>query len=134
MIGIGLCSKGDLTMPISGTYITNPAGTTPAAARPGISVTQLNYTAPTAQAAGQIVATVSGSAYSTTDHQLNIVAVDADTLTPLTINFAQNTQVSTDASGNATGVTLTLPAGTTMPAHLRAYVVADVFPLMKKDF
>lgn len=132
MVAIGLCSKGDLTLPISGTFVTAAAGATPAASRPAISVSQLSYTAPTAQAAGQIVATISG-AYAASDHQLNIVAVDADTLTPLGINFGLNTKLGTDASGNVTGVTLTLPAGTALPAHLRAYVVSDVFPLLKKD-
>jgi hypothetical protein len=51
---------------------------------------------------------------------------------PVGIDYtAQSTM--TDHAGNVTGVRLTIPKGTLMPAHLRAYVMADVFPLAERQ-
>ena len=38
-----------------------------------------------------------------------------------------------DARGNLIGARLTLPAGTQLPARLRAYVIADAFPLESRS-
>jgi len=36
--------------------------------------------------------------------------------------------------GNLVGAHLRIPAGTSMPARVRAYVITDVFPLGRRDF
>jgi hypothetical protein len=38
------------------------------------------------------------------------------------------------ASGNIASVRLAIPTGTALPEHVRAYVVADVFPLAQATF
>jgi hypothetical protein len=47
----------------------------------------------------------------------------------VSLDYRNLTAPVTDAKGNITEVHLRIPAGTTLPAHLEAYVIADVFPL-----
>jgi hypothetical protein len=65
--------------------------------------------------------------YPAADHRLSVLLVD-DSGTPLGIDYTQQT-TTTDAHGNLVGIKLSIPAGTVMPSHLKAYVITDVFPL-----
>ncbi len=51
---------------------------------------------------------------------------------PLGIDYTAQT-TTTDSRGNVAKVTLTIPAGTSMPPHLTGYVMADVLPLAKRQ-
>ena len=46
------------------------------------------------------------------------------------ITYRKLTTVTKDAHGSIRSVRLSIPAGTSMPASVRAYVVADVYPLL----
>jgi hypothetical protein len=89
---------------------------------------------PTPVTAGSVTATLAltrRARYSSRDHRVGILLVD-DSGQPLGIDYtAQST--ATDRGGNVKAVTLTIPAGTQMPPHLRAYVMADVFPLAARQ-
>jgi hypothetical protein len=46
------------------------------------------------------------------------------------ITYRKNTTVTKGAHGHIASVKLSIPAGTTLPAQVRAYVVSDVYPLL----
>jgi hypothetical protein len=72
-----------------------------------------------------------GATYPAADHRVGILLVDGRGQ-PLGVDYtAQRT--ATDAHGNVAKVTLTIPAGTPMPSHLKAYVTTDVFPLASRE-
>jgi outer membrane protein assembly factor BamB len=141
----GICNQsGELAA--AGTFITDPykpapashdsrAATIPAAnARPhGLSVSSLSLVKPTPASAGSATVTLAlarGASYPAGDHRVGLLLVDGSGQ-PLGIDYtAQKT--TPDGHGNIAKVTLTIPAGTPMPSHLRAYVMADVFPLAVK--
>ena len=47
----------------------------------------------------------------------------------VSVNYQTDTSVVGDPEGRITGVRLTIPAGTQLPARIRAYVIVDGFPL-----
>ena len=59
---------------------------------------------------------------------------DAGTGAPVGLNYTANLKTVRDARGNIARAELTIPAGTSLPPHVRAYVVADVFPLAQRVF
>jgi outer membrane protein assembly factor BamB len=127
------------TLTANGTFLTAPyprAGQ--ANRRPqGLRVTSLTLTRPTSQQAGTVQATLAlarHAGYPAAHHLVSIVLVDAGTGAPVGIDYRAETTDSTDAHGNITGVRLTIPSGTTLPSEVRAYVVADVFPLAQQLF
>ena len=136
----GRVSDGHVQRPTAsfataGTFITGPYHHTAAApaanTRPrGVSLASLSLQRPTRAAAGSVTATLAlahGASYPAADHRVGILLVDGNGQ-PLGIDYtAQRT--TADAGGNVVKVTLTIPAGTPMPGHLKAYVMADVFPL-----
>jgi outer membrane protein assembly factor BamB len=134
----GLCDNGGL-LPAAGTFITDPYSA-PDAARPantkphGLTVTGLSLKRPTLLSAGSVSATLglaAGDRYPATDHRVGVLLVDGNGQ-PLGIDYTAQT-TTTDAGGNVATVTLRLPAGTPMPSHLAAYVIADVFPLSRSQ-
>ena len=69
--------------------------------------------------------------YPASDHRLGVLLVD-QTGQPLGIDYTAQT-TARDSRGNIASVKLTIPAGTPMPSHLLAYVMADVFPLASRQ-
>jgi outer membrane protein assembly factor BamB len=129
----GLCNEQGI-LAAAGTFITNryPAGG--ANRRPGgVSVGSVRFTRPTAATAGSVSAVLrlgSGVRYPAADHRIGLLLVD-DAGQPLGLDYtAQRT--TTDRRGDIRTVTLRIPAGTSMPPHLRLYVMADVFPLLSR--
>jgi outer membrane protein assembly factor BamB len=133
----GLCNTAGV-LPAAGTFITGPyrsgggAGAVAAAnARPpGVSVGAVTLRRPTPVRAGSVAVTLAlapGARYPAADHRLGVLLVDAGGQ-PLGIDYTAQT-TATDGRGNIARVSLTIPAGTAMPSHLSAYVMADVFPL-----
>jgi hypothetical protein len=132
---IGLCNEqGDLIG--SGTFLTAPY-TGAARARPaGLSVASVALARPTAGADGAVTATfalAAGAHWPAARHVASIALVDADTGTPVAIDALSQAHTTRDAAGDVAGVTLAIPRATVLPARLRAYVVADVFPLAVQD-
>jgi outer membrane protein assembly factor BamB len=120
-----LCNQ-DGKIIVGGTYLTQryvgPANAKPA----GIALSALDLTRPTPGSAGQATATLSkvpGRA-----HEASILLTDAGTGEPVALDYAAATK--TDANH----VTLTIPAGTQLPQSVKAWAIADVYPLGSKVF
>jgi hypothetical protein len=58
------------------------------------------------------------------------VLTDAQTGDVVPITYRKKTTITKDARGNVSAVKLSIPAGTALPASVRAYVVSDVYPLL----
>jgi outer membrane protein assembly factor BamB len=117
----------------NGTFVTSAYTKGPANRRPpGLSVRNLAVTRSTLVTAGSATATLAlrpGATYPASHHFVSVLLTDAATGTPVGLDYRANTSDARDAQGNIAQVHLTIPAGTTLPAKIRAYVVADVFPL-----
>ena len=132
----GVCNSSD-TLASYGTFLSDdyPGGGANAKPR-GVRATGVQMTPPTASADGEAVASLglrSGTRYPASEHLLSVLLVDAATGAPVPLDYRSLTTPSTDAAGNLTGASLRIPAGTPLPGAVRAYVVADVFPLGHTD-
>ncbi len=79
-----------------------------------------------------MVATLSlaeGARYPAGSHLASILLVDPATGAPVSLDYRALTTNLADEAGQIAEVRLRLPAATTLPDSLRAYVIADVFPL-----
>lgn len=133
LFAAGICNKSG-TLAASGTFLTNaydrsgPANRRP----PGVSAGTVTLTRPTATADGLATATVRlarGAAYRARDHLVSLLLTDADSGTPVAVDYRKASTRTRDRHGNATGVRVVLPAGTAVPARVKAWILADVFPL-----
>ena len=130
----GLCNSQGI-LPAAGTFITNPyPGAGQADRRPrGLSVSSITLQQPTPATPGSVTAALAlarGARYPAADHRVGVLLVDGSGQ-PLGLDYTDQV-ASTDGHGNVTAVRLVIPAGTKMPAHLTAYLMADVFPLASK--
>jgi hypothetical protein len=73
-----------------------------------------------------------GVDYSSQEHFLSILLLGRDG-SPIGIDYLNGTQTRTDASGNVTGVTVTVPEGTELPATVEAVVMTDAFPAHRQQ-
>jgi outer membrane protein assembly factor BamB len=133
-----LCNDS-LEMPASGTFLTTAYPATGLANRrpPGLSVASVTLQRPTLLTPGAVVAKLAlapGATYPASEHVVSIVLVNAATGAPVGLNYRAQEATTTDAHGNIASVRLTLPQTVALPASLRAYVVADVFPLSQITF
>ena len=133
-----LCNDEDKLIS-NGTFVTSAydrRGT--ANVRPrGLSVQGVTLQRPTETSDGSAVARLRlapGAGYPASSHLVSIVLTAADTGAPVGINYTAELKTVQDAHGNIAGADLTIPKGTSLPAHVRAYVVADVFPLGQSVF
>ena len=78
----------------------------------------------------EVTAELTGT-YPAKDHIVSILLVDPATGEPLAIDHPRATRTDTDAAGNVRRVRVALPPGA--PSRLKAYVMADVFPLAVRD-
>ena len=132
-----LCNaSGDLVA--SGMYQVSGLPTSPAATRPsGVSVGSMTLTRPSGGSAGSFGATVNvaaGMRYPAAAHVVTVVLTDAKTGALVPLDYHALTTVTTGATGQLDGVTLRIPAGTTLPAGVTATVVTDAFPLATEQF
>jgi len=58
-----------------------------------------------------------------------VLLTDAGSGTPVPLDYRTDTNLALDAAHRITGVELTLPRGTALPKHVRAYVMVDAFPI-----
>ncbi len=109
---------------VGGAFLTQRYAGTAATKPKGLTVKSLDLTRPTAAAAGQAVATLSKPVAK--GHTTAILLTDAGSLAPVALDYAGATKVE----GNR--VTLTIPAGTELPASVKAWVLSDVYPVGSK--
>jgi outer membrane protein assembly factor BamB len=129
----GVCNAAD-TLAASGTFLSegyDPHGR--ANRRPrGLGIADVALERPTATADGQVVATLrlaEGARYPAGSHLASILLVDPATGAPVSLDYRALTTNLADEAGQIAEVRLRLPAAATLPDSLRAYVIADVFPL-----
>jgi hypothetical protein len=129
----GICNAQGI-LPAAGTFITDPYPTAGQANRRprGVTVSSVALQQPTVATPGSVTVTLAhGSRYQAAEHRVGVLLVDQSGQ-PLGLDYT-NQRTTTNARGDITSVTLTIPAGTTMPSHLSAYVMADVFPLSSRQ-
>jgi outer membrane protein assembly factor BamB len=131
----GICNAGG-KLAAAGTFITNayPTGGTANRRPRGLGVAALRLRQPTSRAPGTLTATLreaTGSRYPAASHRIGLLLVDG-LGEPVGIDYTAQRTV-TDRLGNIRAVTLTIPAGTLLPRRLRAYVIADIFPLASQQ-
>ena len=132
-----LCNN-QLNLVTNGTFVTAPYPRTGTAnqAPPGLTVGAVTLKRPTLLSPGSAVATLAhapGTSYPAGQHVVSIVLVDTASGQPVGLDYKADT-AELASNGSLEGVRLTIPAATTLPARVRAYVVADVFPLAVRDF
>jgi hypothetical protein len=133
-----LCNH-TLQLPAIGTFITSAYPSAGLANRrpPGVSVASFTLQRPTLLGPGEAVvklALAPGATYPASRHVVSIVLVNAATGAPVGLDYRADTTTALDAGGNIASVRLVVPTGAALPAHVRAYVVADVFPLAQAVF
>jgi hypothetical protein len=120
-----LCNQ-DGKIVVGGTYLTQRYEGRANARPKGVALSTIELTRPTAGSDGQAVATLSkplGAA-----HQVSLLLTEAASGEPVALDYAANTKTE------ANRTTLTIPAGTELPQAVRAWAIADVYPLGSKTF
>jgi outer membrane protein assembly factor BamB len=137
----GLCNTSGI-LAAAGTFITDPyrfprrdtAGFQAANVRPrGVRVRSVALVRPSPTTDGSVTVRLGLGRrvrYAARDHRLDALLVDSAGQ-PLGIDYTAETTFS-DRRGDLTGIRLMIPRGTSMPPHLTAYVMADVFPLARR--
>jgi hypothetical protein len=111
-----------------------PSGGSAGRAPHGLSVRSIGLSPPAAGAAGSVTvrfALARGARYPATDHRIGVLLVDGSGA-PLGLDYT-NEITTADAAGNVAETKLSIPSGTVLPAHVRAYVISDVYPLLSKQ-
>jgi len=127
----GICNQqGNIAA--AGTFIANALpGAARANARPsGVSVRSVTLRASTAATKGSLTARLAlarGARYPAADHRIGLLLVD-QAGQPLGLDYTDQRTIP-DRRGNVSAVRLSIPAGATIPRHVRVYVITDVFPL-----
>jgi outer membrane protein assembly factor BamB len=127
----GICNPDGL-LASSGTFTSSPYVGSAAHAPPGLRLTRLSLTRPTARTSGVVVARLAGRLPDRRHHVAAILLTDARTGVPLSLNYRNQTSLHTTAAGRIDAVDLKLPSGTRLPTHARAYVIIDAFPLASR--
>ncbi|MBK8985308.1 MAG: PQQ-binding-like beta-propeller repeat protein [Chloroflexi bacterium] len=115
---------------VSGTFITRPyPDGDPANKRPSdITVTNLTFTPPDDRRDGQVVATLQlPPGYDLTPHRPAILLLDSAATEAVYLNYLE--LLATAVTGDTATITLTIPAGTALPAALQGAVLFDAYPL-----
>ncbi len=133
----GVCNPDD-TLASYGTFLSDGYDRRGSANQKpkGVHAGELSLRAPTAIADGEATAQLDldrGARFRAGRHLASILLVDADTGEPVSLDYRTLTTPVTDERGNVRDVHLRIPAGTSLPARLRAYVIADVYPLAVRD-
>ena len=127
LVAIGLCNARGV-LPAAGTFLTAPYPRRGPAARrpPGLRVRRVSLAGRTARAT---FALAPGRHYRPGGHVVSIVLADARTLEPVAFDQPAATTVQTGAHGDLRSVRVRVPPGAPLPRRVRAYVLADAFPL-----
>jgi hypothetical protein len=125
----GICNPSGV-LGASGTFISN-AYRGPASVRPaGVRAGRVALLRPTASSDGEATVALSGRGLPAAAHHVAaILLTDAASGTPIALDYRPNTRLRTNRLGRISGVQLTIPGGTALPARIRAYVILDAFPI-----
>jgi outer membrane protein assembly factor BamB len=133
----GLCN-GDGILVTTGTYLTRAydrRGT--ANARPaGLRVTGLELRRPAGGIDGAAIARFSvdpGQRYAAREHLTSVLLTDAASGAPVSVDYRKGTSALAGPDGALSEVRVSIPAGTRVPERVRAYVIADAFPLESRE-
>jgi outer membrane protein assembly factor BamB len=131
----GICNEQGL-LAASGTFMTNAYPSSGGAGRVprGLSVRSIELSRPAAAAAGAVTvrfALARGTRYPAADHRIGVLLVDGSGA-PVGLDYT-NQITTADAAGNVAQTRLAIPSGTVLPAHVRAYVISDVYPLVSRQ-
>jgi outer membrane protein assembly factor BamB len=125
----GICNPNGV-LAASGTFISS-AYRGDANVRPaGVSVGPVTIIRPTSTTPGSAQATLTGSRLPPArSHVAAILLTDAATGAPVALDYRPDTTLSTNPGDQITGLRLTIPVGTALPASIDAYVILDAFPI-----
>jgi outer membrane protein assembly factor BamB len=133
LIVAGLCNNENKLIS-AGTYLTNdyrgPANRKPT----GVKVGEVEFDPPSPGAAGFVrvdLALKRNARFGANRHTANVLLVDGAGGEPVSLDYKELTTIRKQGN-RISGLELRLPAGTQLPERLRAYVVADVFPLASR--
>jgi len=125
----GVCNPSGV-LAASGTFISSAYHGTANLRPAGVVAGPVSLIAPTATTAGRATAALTGPRLpSATRHVAAILLCNAADGAPVALDYRRGTILSTGPAGAITAVTLTIPAGTPLPARVRAYVILDAFPI-----
>jgi hypothetical protein len=130
LLAAGLCNE-EQKLIASGTYLANgyrgPANRKPR----GVKIRSVKLTRPTAGTDGAVrvrFRLARGARFGARRHTADVLLVDRSTGEPLGLDYNSLTAIRR-RGGKIGGIDLRLPAGSELPGRVRAYVIADVFPL-----
>jgi outer membrane protein assembly factor BamB len=137
LVVAGLANNIYQKLLVAGTYITRPYPAESSANRrpDGITVADVQYVPAASNQDGQVTARFSmegGAAYPLSEHYPAILLLDPDRNEAVFLDYHALLKTQADAAGNLASVSLRLPAGTKLPAHVQAVVMLDVFPLAEE--
>lgn len=128
----GVCNATD-TLAAYGTFLSDRYERGGANERPsGVGAGAVSIEPPGPGTDGEALARITlepGTRFRAEKHFLSLLLVDGSTGAPVGLDYRTLTTQETDANGNVVAARLRIPAGTQLPATLRAYTIADVFPL-----
>ncbi len=136
LVVAGLANNWYQKLLVGGTYVTRPYDGAANLAPVGITTQQVTLQAPSGSQPGKATASFrldSGKTYPIAQHRAGILLVDPATLEIVFMDYHANLSTQADASGNLASVELNIPAGTQLPAQLRAYVLLDVYPVFQQN-
>jgi outer membrane protein assembly factor BamB len=133
----GVCNADD-TLAASGTLLTDRYGPPAGLRRPaGVHLSSLELRRPAGGAPGVAVARLAlspGARYPGRVHVGSILLTDARTGAPVPLDYRSETSSRRSRRGDLRAIRLTIPAGVELPRRVRAYAIADVFPLGARAF
>ena len=128
----GVCNSTD-TLASFGTFLGEGYSRGGANERPaGVGVSDIVLTPPSATDAGEAVLNLSRDRTARLPagrHLISLLLTDEATGAPVPLDYRNLTTQLADDGSRLTGARLELPAGTELPPSVRAYAIADVFPL-----
>jgi outer membrane protein assembly factor BamB len=131
----GVCNAED-TLAASGALLTRRYAGGDANRRPAVRLASLRLTRPSAGGDGAAVARLSlppGARYPARRHVGSILLTARHRGAIVPLDYRSQTSTNADARGNLREIRLAIPAGTPLPARIRAYVIGDVFPVAVRD-
>jgi outer membrane protein assembly factor BamB len=122
---IGLCNS-DNVLPSSGTFITGPYRG-PANRKPrGVRLRSLE------RRGNSVVAKLAGAPLAANRHAAAILLTDADSGAVVSLDYRKAISLKL-SHGGIREVRLRIPAGTALPARIKAFVITDVYPLAERE-
>ena len=128
----GLANNWYKDMLVAGTYVTRPYDGAANHAPTGIRVSDVTFSPPSKDVAGTVTATFaldSGTSYPAAKHRAGLLLIDPATNQAVYMDYKNSLITQADTAGNLQTVTLTLPAGMSLPKDVQVYVMLDVFPV-----